>query len=170
MTGWSRPTCNPSPMTATKADLVTAADVFMYVGALEGIVATVAGMLAPDGLFAFSVEKLAGEGDFALQPSRRYAHSEAYVRRACLRRTGLSLAVARDARIIRQDRGEPVEGLIVVARCATLARQGAALDLIPFCSRIRLAFDRASRYVFARDAPARASTSALPPPFCPTRS
>ena len=47
MTGWRRPTCNLSSMMAEKADLVTAADVFMYVGALEGIVKTVAGMLAP---------------------------------------------------------------------------------------------------------------------------
>ena len=60
-----------------KADLVTAADVFIYVGALEAVMKTIAGMLAGDGLFAFSVETLAGSGDFALQPSRRYAHSEA---------------------------------------------------------------------------------------------
>lgn len=97
-----------------KADLVTAADVFMYVGALEGIVKTVAGMLAPDGLFAFSVEKLAGDGDFALQPSRRYAHTEAYLRQV-LEGTGLAV-VSLEEKIIRQDRNEPVTGLIVTAR------------------------------------------------------
>ena len=96
-----------------KADLVTAADVFMYVGALEGIVKAVAGMLAPDGLFAFSVEKLAGDGDFALQPSRRYAHSEGYVRNM-LATNGFAL-LSLEQKIIRQDRREPVEGLIVVA-------------------------------------------------------
>ncbi len=86
-----------------KADLVTAADVFMYVGALEGIMKTVAGMLAPDGLFAFSVEKLAGDGDFALQPSRRYAHSEAYVRGGVSQaRTAVRCCRWR-AKIIRQD-------------------------------------------------------------------
>jgi len=97
-----------------KADLVTAADVFMYVGALDGIVKTVAGLLADDGLFAFSVEKLTGDGDFELQPSRRYAHSETYVRRV-LQAAGLSL-LSLDEKAIRQDRKEPVQGLIATAR------------------------------------------------------
>jgi predicted TPR repeat methyltransferase len=97
-----------------KADLVTAADVFMYVGALEGVVATVAGLLAADGLFAFSVEKLDAADGFALQPSRRYAHAEAYVQQV-LREAGLAV-LSRDEKIIRQDRNEPVHGLIVTAR------------------------------------------------------
>lgn len=97
----------PSP------DLMTAADVFMYVGALEGIFSTVSHLLAPDGLFAFTVEKLdAGDG-FALQPSRRYAHSEAYVRRM-LAENGLVLVAVRTERI-RDDRKEPVSGLVVTA-------------------------------------------------------
>lgn len=95
-------------------DLVTAADVFMYVGALEKITATVAGLLGPGGLFAFSVEKLSEPDGFALQPSRRYAHSEPYVR-ATLAAAGLSV-LSLEQRIIRQDRREPVAGLIVVAR------------------------------------------------------
>ena len=45
MTGWRRPICKSFAYAGEKADLVTAADVFMYVGALEGIVKTVAGML-----------------------------------------------------------------------------------------------------------------------------
>ena len=39
------------------ADLITAADVFMYVGALERIVATAASALTSDGLFAITVER-----------------------------------------------------------------------------------------------------------------
>jgi predicted TPR repeat methyltransferase len=96
-----------------KADLVTAADVFMYVGALEGVVKTVAGLLAEDGLFAFSAEKLDAADGFALQPSRRYAHAEAYVRRM-LKDAGLKV-VSLEERVIRQDRNEPVMGLIVSA-------------------------------------------------------
>lgn len=95
------------------ADLVTAADVFMYLGALDGIVARVARWLAPGGLFAFSVERHHGPEDFALRPSRRYAHSEGYVRRL-LGDAGLAIASFETA-TIRIDRGEPVEGLIVVA-------------------------------------------------------
>ncbi|MEW9835869.1 methyltransferase [Mesorhizobium marinum] len=96
-----------------KADLVTAADVFMYVGALEGVVKTVAGLLVEGGLFAFSVESLDAPDGFWLRPSRRYAHSEAYVRRV-LRDAGLAV-VSLEERAIRQDRTEPVTGLIVVA-------------------------------------------------------
>jgi len=98
------------------ADLVTAADVFMYVGALEGIVAAVAGLLADGGLFAFSVEKLEANDGFALQLSRRYAHGEAYVRQV-LGDAGLRV-VSLEQHVIRQDRGEPVAGLVVTARPA----------------------------------------------------
>ncbi len=96
-----------------KADLVTAADVFIYMGALQPVVSTVAGLLADGGLLAFSLEKLAGDDDFRLQPSRRYAHSENYVRRL-LEQNGLTL-LSLDERALRQDRGEPVAGMIVVA-------------------------------------------------------
>jgi predicted TPR repeat methyltransferase len=96
------------------ADLVTAADVFMYVGALEGIVKTATGLLVEDGLFAFSVEKLNAAHGFALQPSRRYAHSEGYVRQV-LGEAGLAVMSLQEG-VIRQDRNERVNGLIVVAR------------------------------------------------------
>ena len=96
-----------------KADLAVAADVFIYVGALERIVAAMAEGLADGALFAFSVEALADGGDFALRPSRRYAHSEAYVRRI-LATGGLSI-LSLDPAVIRQDRHEPIEGLAIVA-------------------------------------------------------
>jgi predicted TPR repeat methyltransferase len=94
-------------------DLVTAADVFMYLGALDGIFAKVAAALRPGGLFAFSVEHHAGPEDFLLRPSRRYAHSERYLRRLLVD-AGLSLASLARADI-RMDRGEAIKGLIVVA-------------------------------------------------------
>ncbi|TPM39150.1 class I SAM-dependent methyltransferase [Mesorhizobium sp. B2-3-4] len=97
-----------------KADLVTSADVLIYIGGLESLMEMVAGLLADGGLFAFSVESLADGGDFALQPSRRYAHSEGYVRRTLVA-NGLGIA-ALEPTTIRQDRREPVKGLAVVAR------------------------------------------------------
>jgi predicted TPR repeat methyltransferase len=96
------------------ADLVTAADVFMYIGALDGIAAKVASALRGGGVFAFSVERHAGPEDLVLRPSRRYAHSEAYMR-GVLARNGFAV-VSLEMHIIRQDRGEPVEGLILVAQ------------------------------------------------------
>ncbi|QKC80313.1 methyltransferase domain-containing protein [Mesorhizobium sp. NZP2077] len=96
-----------------KAELVTVADVFIYVGALGDILKTIAGLLAGDGLFAFSVERLSGSGDFVLLPSRRYAHSETYVREI-LAANGFS-TLSLETTVIRQDRREPVDGLVVMA-------------------------------------------------------
>ncbi|KQZ82826.1 methyltransferase [Mesorhizobium sp. Root157] len=96
-----------------RADLITAADVFIYLGGLEIITAKVSGMLAENGLLAFSVEKLETPGDLALQVSRRYAHAQDYVRKV-LGDNGLAV-LSLEEKIIRQDRREPVMGLIVVA-------------------------------------------------------
>lgn len=96
------------------ADLVTAADVFLYLGALDRIARTAHAMLQLGGLFAFSVEAHDGDGDFVLLPSRRYAHSEAYIRRLLEMRGFTVLALERGT--IRLDRKEPIQGLIVVAQ------------------------------------------------------
>lgn len=97
-------------------DLITAADVFMYVGALDQVFKAVAAALAPGGLFAFSVERNDAAQDFVLRSSRRYAHSQAYLLRL-LASDGLTLATFGSA-TIRMDRGEPIEGLIVVAEAS----------------------------------------------------
>ncbi|TPJ82845.1 methyltransferase domain-containing protein [Mesorhizobium sp. B2-6-2] len=107
--------------TGAKADLVVAADVFIYLGALERIVGAVANILADGGLFAFSLEALAGGGDFALLPSRRYAHSEAYARRV-LCANGLAV-LSLESMVIRHDRHDPVEGLAIVAGALAAAAE-----------------------------------------------
>lgn len=97
-------------------DLITAADVFIYVGALDHVFKAVAAALAPGGLFAFSVERHEGLEDFVLRASRRYAHSQAYLLRL-LASERLTLATLGDT-TIRMDRGEPIEGLIVIAEAS----------------------------------------------------
>ena len=74
---------------AAKYHLVIAADVFVYVNDLAPIFASVAHVLAPDGMFAFTVETHAGDG-VKLLPTLRYAHGERYVR-AGLRDAGLAV-------------------------------------------------------------------------------
>lgn len=96
------------------ADLVTAADVFMYVGALERVFKAAHAALVPGGIFAFSVERLGGLGKFRLRESRRYAHGKIYVQRA-LEAAGFVPLLMENA-TIRQDRNAPVVGLIVVAQ------------------------------------------------------
>ncbi|MBB3656155.1 putative TPR repeat methyltransferase [Rhizobium sp. BK650] len=97
-----------------RADLVTAADVLMYLGNLESVFAIVDALAAPGADFAFSVED-GGEGNgFHLAPSLRYAHSGTYVK-------GLAAAHGLEIRevvktIIRKDGGEPVSGILFLTR------------------------------------------------------
>jgi predicted TPR repeat methyltransferase len=98
---------------AQSADLITAADVFIYVGALERIAAGTALALKGEGLFAFTVERHDGPEDYVLRESRRYAHSEAYVRRL-VADAGMQI-VSMEAETIRMDRAVPVSGLVVVS-------------------------------------------------------
>jgi predicted TPR repeat methyltransferase len=103
-----------SELSAHRADLVTAADVLMYLGSLDSVLSNVAELSSSRGVFAFSVED-AGEGeDFRLRDSLRYAHSEAYVRRQC---DDHGLSVLRVERsVIRMDGGKPVHGILFLTR------------------------------------------------------
>jgi predicted TPR repeat methyltransferase len=94
------------------ADLLVAADVFVYVGELAGVFAQAARVLAPGGRFAFSVEGGgAGEG-FALLPDGRYAHADGYVRTLAAA-SGLQVVHA-SPETIRAERGRPVAGRLYV--------------------------------------------------------
>jgi predicted TPR repeat methyltransferase len=104
--------------TADKAKyhLILAADVFVYVNDLPPIISAIARVLAPNGLFALSVETHSG-GAVQLLPTLRYAHGEAYLR-AKLRDSGL--AVAHLAKTpVRTEKGVPVDSLVVVAQLST---------------------------------------------------
>ncbi|AOF89563.1 methyltransferase [Sinorhizobium sp. RAC02] len=97
-----------------RADLVSAADVLMYLGDLAEVFPSVARLVKPGGLFAFSVED-GGEGDAPLlRPSLRYAHPEAFIRRRMVE-NGFDL-VALEKSVIRRDAGQPVHGLLFLAR------------------------------------------------------
>lgn len=95
-------------------DLVTAADVFMYCGALAPVFAAVARVLTPGGVFAFSVEAADDAADMLLRSSLRYAHAPQRVL-VDLAAAGLDMVETRRA-VIRHDRGAPVGGFLVVAR------------------------------------------------------
>jgi predicted TPR repeat methyltransferase len=94
------------------ADLIVAADVFIYVGALDAVVLAAARRLAPGGVLAFSVEQADPGHDLQLRPSLRYAHGRAAIERlasAC----GLNVRVLWSA-AIREDQRRPVMGWYVV--------------------------------------------------------
>ncbi|WP_026622012.1 class I SAM-dependent methyltransferase [Ensifer sp. WSM1721] len=101
-------------LAAGRADLVSAADVLMYLGNLESVFVIADHLLAPGGLFAFSVEDGGMIDSFVLRSSLRYAHSEAYVVSRCTA-SGLSI-VAVERSTIRRDAGHPVAGILFIAR------------------------------------------------------
>jgi predicted TPR repeat methyltransferase len=94
------------------ADLVIAADVFIYVGALDEVFAAVRQRLKASGCFAFSVELARGADDLQLRPSLRYAHSQAYVERLA-QAHGFRLRQTWQAPL-REDQQRPVMGLYVL--------------------------------------------------------
>lgn len=107
---------------AVAYDLILAADVFIYLGALEQVVGWAAASLTPDGVLAFTVEALPdAAGDVVLQPSCRYAHSAAYLTRL-LDQAGFA-PPRLTAGILRMDRGAPVAGLSVTAARPATARR-----------------------------------------------
>jgi predicted TPR repeat methyltransferase len=90
-------------------DLVTAADVFVYLGPLEAIFAATATILAPHGLLVFSVETAAGDAP-VLRSSGRFAHPAAYIARLAIE-FGFTLDVAQ-SHPIRQERDQPIPGAL----------------------------------------------------------
>lgn len=103
--------------TAERYALLVAADVFIYVGALEAVFAGARRVLRRGGVFCFSAERSADEaGDFRLLASGRYAQSASYLRRLAGAH-GLEVLQI-DEQPIREDQQRPVAGLIVTLRRA----------------------------------------------------
>jgi predicted TPR repeat methyltransferase len=97
-------------------DLALAADVLCYLGDLAPVFAAVAGSLAADGLFAFTVEALDDGGDapWRLRPSLRYAHDAAAVEAEAVAAGFGVVAFARQT--LRLAGGAPVGSFAVMLR------------------------------------------------------
>jgi len=96
---------------AGEADLVVAADVFVYMAALDAAFREAHRVLKREGLFAFTVQAHDGEG-YILGQDARYAHSESYLR-GLADREGFAL-VEFERVSTREDRGVPVPGFLAV--------------------------------------------------------
>lgn len=94
------------------ADLVVAADVFVYLGELAPCFSQSARVLEAGGLLAFTVQTHPGEG-VVVGEDRRFAHAESWLLQR-LGEAGLVPLLVEPAST-RQDRGAPVPGLLVVA-------------------------------------------------------
>ncbi len=99
---------------AESADLLLAADVLVYIGDLLGVFSGAARVLIPGGLFAFTVQS--GEDGFTLGPDLRFAHAPAYIEKETAE-NGLRI-VAMESAVTRQDAGQDVQGLVIIAQKA----------------------------------------------------
>lgn len=98
--------------TDERHDLITAADVFIYVGDLAPVFATLDRALDPGGIFCFSAECTDDpDADYELLPSLRYAHSERYLRGLAARHRFHLVDLIHAP--IREDQRDPVQGMFV---------------------------------------------------------
>lgn len=94
------------------ANLVVAADAFVYLSDLASVLNEARRALAPCGVLAFTLETHDG-GGIVLGEGLRYAHAAEYVRDA-IAKAGLKLLTLEPASP-RIENNEPVRGLVVVA-------------------------------------------------------
>ena len=93
-------------------DVIIAADVFIYLGKLDGIFVEVRRLLRPGGVFAFSIEGGSGEAAYRLDTTGRYVHSADYVRSlAADQRLSVVQSVPT---VLRRERNAPVGGILMV--------------------------------------------------------
>ncbi|MDL2399209.1 methyltransferase domain-containing protein [Rhizobium mayense] len=97
-----------------RADLITAADVLMYLGNLESVMTIAAELAASGAVFAFSVEDAEEREGYLLRDSLRFAHSEAYVGAILAAHGFVVHNLVRS--VIRMDAGKPVRGILFVTQ------------------------------------------------------
>lgn len=103
---------------ALSYDVIIAADVFVYIGRLDEIMAEIKRLLRPGGILAFSVEAmeaLSNEGgikDYQLNQTGRYAHSSGYIDRMALVNGFKKHSLTPSD--IRLEKGKPVQGWVAL--------------------------------------------------------
>jgi len=105
-----------SEVLATKnltADLITAADVFIYIDDLSNIINACAQALIKDGFLIFSIENTP-KGHSQDKKSKRYQHSETYIAET-LQNCGFSLIKCVHSGF-RYNKGSPIDGCIYLAQ------------------------------------------------------
>jgi predicted TPR repeat methyltransferase len=95
-------------------DLVLAADVLIYLGDLEAFFSQIRRRLEPGGYLCFSTEKLEMAGDYRLQNTGRYAHSEVYLRTLAAKH-GFQVEVCREISP-RKEKDQWLRGYLLVMR------------------------------------------------------
>uniref|UniRef100_A0A7S3KWB0 Methyltransferase type 12 domain-containing protein n=1 Tax=Amphora coffeiformis TaxID=265554 RepID=A0A7S3KWB0_9STRA len=106
------------PKEALPFDLIFACDVFVYLGDLSRIFASVHNTLSKNGIFAFSTELLEdkhdGTDDYILHPCARFAHSRNYIERLANSTIMPFNIIKLLTRSIRKNQGKDVIGLLAI--------------------------------------------------------
>lgn len=107
------------------ADLIAAADVLIYVGALGPLFTQVAARLSMGGRFAFSVETPDDltEG-FRIEATGRFAHAAKYIEQLAAKNS--LRVVTREKTIIRSEYAQPVHGYLFIVEKIMPVMSGAA--------------------------------------------
>lgn len=94
-------------------DVVTAADVFIYVGKLEELFTRVVACMRSGGLFVFSTE-LSQTDDVLVRASGRFAHADAYIMQLATE-NAFKMSEAQET-TIRVEEGVPIPGRLYALR------------------------------------------------------
>ena len=89
-------------------DMVSAADLFIYIGSLEAVFMEVSRILKDGGNFIFSVQD--GEKDFSLLKTGRFAQSEDYIKNL-VKNIGFDVITKKNV-VIREEDGEQETGFL----------------------------------------------------------
>jgi predicted TPR repeat methyltransferase len=95
-------------------DVITAADLLVYLGDLSELFSVAHAALANNGIFIFSVEVVGGVSEYELYGSGRYRHSLSYIR--VLANIADFIVLTEKRVILREEEQVPVAGLIFVLR------------------------------------------------------
>jgi predicted TPR repeat methyltransferase len=95
----------------TTFDLITAADVFIYIDDLTSVFRLVQQRLKPAGIFAFSIERTRGHA-YRLKKSGRFAHSAKYIRRLA-KENGITV-LSKDRIDLRLEHHQWVKGDLIL--------------------------------------------------------
>jgi predicted TPR repeat methyltransferase len=92
-------------------DVIVAADVLIYFGALDEVLQAAARALRPGGLMALTLERHEGES-YVLRSSGRYAHNPDYLR-ASAAQAGLTVLDVQEC-ALRLELAQSIRGIIVL--------------------------------------------------------
>jgi predicted TPR repeat methyltransferase len=104
--------------TDERFELLLAADLFIYVGALDAVLAGARRVLQPGGLFCLTIETLSADepaaAGYHLRPSLRYAHDAGRLR-ALAGTHGLQ-ALDTQPLVLREEQRRPIAGAVITLR------------------------------------------------------